>query len=81
MTDRELIKELGGVTAVAKACGISQPGISYWLRKGIPELRRIQLKAVFPDKADLIDQAQAVQQKAGAINVQAVQPTTTITSD
>ena len=81
MTDRELIQELGGISAVAKAVGISQPALSYWCRKGIPELRRIQLKTVFPEKADLIDQAQAVQQKAGAINVQTVQPTTTITSD
>jgi predicted transcriptional regulator len=68
MTDREIIKELGGVSSVAKVIGVSQPAISYWVRKGIPELRRIQLKVVFPEKAHLLD-------------VQTVQPTTTITSD
>ena len=68
MTDREIIKELGGVSSVAKIIGVSQPAISYWVRKGIPELRRIQLKVVFPEKAHLFD-------------VQTVQPTTTITSD
>lgn len=68
MTDREIIKELGGVSGVAKAVGISQPGVSYWCRKGIPKLRRIQLKVVFPEKSHLLD-------------VQTVQPTTTITSD
>ena len=68
MTDREIIKELGGVSSVAKAIGVSQPAISYWVRKGIPELRRIQLKVVFPEKAHLFD-------------VQTVQHTTTITSD
>ena len=72
MTDCELIQELGGVSVVAKACGVSQPAVSYWVRlgKGIPELRRIQLKTVFPEKAHLIDEP-----------VQAIQPTTTITSD
>lgn len=72
MTDRELIQELGGVSALAKAVGISQPAISYWVRKGIPELRRIQLKVVFPEKAHIIDAKEPVQ---------AIQPTTTITSD
>lgn len=70
MTDREIIKELGGMSAVAKACGISQPACSYWVRKGIPKLRRIQLKTLFPEKAHLLDEP-----------VQVIQPTTTITSD
>ena len=68
MSTKEIIKELGGVAVVAKACGISQPATSYWIRKGIPELRKIQLKTLFPEKAHLFD-------------AQTVQPTTTITSD
>ena len=70
MTAKEIIKELGGVSVVAKACGISQPACSYWVRKGIPPLRKIQLKTLFPEKAHLIDEP-----------VQTVQSTTTITSD
>ena len=68
MTDRELIQELGGVAKLSKIVGISQPGVSYWARKGIPPLRRIQLKTLFPEKAHLFD-------------VQTVQHTTAITSD
>jgi hypothetical protein len=61
MTSKELIKALGGAKHLAKTCDLSQPAISYWSRKGIPELRKIQLKTLFPEKAHLFD-VQTVQQ-------------------
>jgi len=68
MTHNEIIDELGGNTAVAKLVGIKPPGVAYWRRKGIPPLRIIQLKTLKPEVMAKLD-------------VQTVQPTTTITSD
>ena len=66
MTDREIIKALGGVASVAKLCGISQPAVTWWNKNGIPKLRMIQLKHLKPEFFN---------------EIQAVQPTTTIRSD
>lgn len=69
MTDLEIIEKLGGCCAIAKMLNIKSPSISYWKRKGIPELRRIQLQALRPDVFEARNE------------VPTVQPTTTITSD
>jgi hypothetical protein len=68
MTHNEILDELGGNTAVAKLIGIKPPAIAYWRRKGIPELRIIQLKTLKPEVMAKLD-------------VQTIQPTATITSD
>lgn len=64
MTDQQIIEELGGVYKLAKTVGISQPAASYWKRKGIPPLRKIQLKVLFPEKAHLFDETRTIQPKA-----------------
>ena len=49
MTDKEIIEKLGGVAAVARLVNVKSPAISYWLKKGIPQLRRIQLQVLAPE--------------------------------
>jgi hypothetical protein len=68
MTHNEILDELGGNTAVANLVGIKPPAVAYWRRKGIPPLRVIQLKTLKPETMAKLE------------TVQAVQPTTTITS-
>lgn len=43
MTDPEIIRALGGVTAVARLLGIKPPSVHSWLVDGIPEPRLIAL--------------------------------------
>lgn len=43
MTDYEMIKLLGGVTAVARLLGIKPPSVHSWMSDGIPESRLIAL--------------------------------------
>lgn len=43
MTDAEIIRSLGGVTAVARLLGIKPPSVHSWLVDGIPEPRLIAL--------------------------------------
>lgn len=64
MTDQQIIDAFGGQAAVARLLNIKSPAISYWKRKGIPELRMIQLRSLRPD---LFNEA----------NVQAAAPTPT----
>lgn len=45
MTDLEIIKLLGGVTAVARMLGIKPPSVHGWLVDGIPEARLRELAA------------------------------------
>jgi len=68
MTHNELIDALGGNSAVAKLVNVKPPAIAYWRKKGIPPLRVIQLQTLKPEIMANLD-------------VQTVQPTTTITSD
>jgi hypothetical protein len=52
MNHAELIKKLGGNSKIAAMLGIKPPSISYWRRKGIPELRLRQLKDLAPKAFD-----------------------------
>lgn len=45
MNDVEIIKALGGVTAVARLLGIKPPSVHDWLKDGIPEGRLVELAA------------------------------------
>lgn len=49
MTDQQIIDAFGGQAEVARLLKIKSPAISYWKRKGIPELRMIQLRSLRPD--------------------------------
>lgn len=62
MTDREIIEAFGGAAAIARLLNIKPPAIAYWKRKGIPPLRKIQLKTIKPE---LFNEA----------NLSAIQPT------
>lgn len=49
-TDQQVkfIKELGGVSAVAKICGITRGAVSQWQKNGIPKAQMNFLKEKFP---------------------------------
>jgi hypothetical protein len=49
MTDAEIIAAFGGASTLARQLGIKPPAISYWQRKGIPKLRRLQLQTLRPE--------------------------------
>lgn len=44
----KFIKELGGVSAVAKICGITRGAVSQWKKNGIPKAQMNFLKEKFP---------------------------------
>ena len=43
MTDADIIKTLGGITATARILGIKPPSVHAWVSKGIPEHRLREL--------------------------------------
>lgn len=49
MTKDQVIAHYGGVTAVAKALGLSQPSVTNW-GEYPPELRQLQIEAVTEGK-------------------------------
>ena len=52
MTDSEIIRLLGGVTAVARMLGIKPPSVHGWLEGGIPDGRLRELAAQIEIKSD-----------------------------
>jgi len=46
--DSALIDRLGGTGEVAEMFGIKPPSVSYWRVHGIPESRKMYLRAVYP---------------------------------
>lgn len=52
MTDHEIIRTLGGVTAVARMLGIKPPSVHAWIETGIPDGRLVQLAAQIEIKSD-----------------------------
>ena len=48
-TDSEIIDALGGTSAVARLCQVARQAVSNWRKEGIPDARRMYLKAVRPD--------------------------------
>jgi hypothetical protein len=46
---RHVIQSLGGVSAVARMCGIKQPSVSGWKQHGIPQAREQYLRLLRPD--------------------------------
>jgi hypothetical protein len=52
VTDQEIIKLLGGVTAVARMLGIKPPSVQGWLQTGIPEGRLIELAGQLEAKSE-----------------------------
>jgi DNA-binding transcriptional regulator YdaS (Cro superfamily) len=52
MSDREIIRTLGGVTAVARMLGIKPPSVHGWIETGIPDGRLVQLAAQIEIKSD-----------------------------
>lgn len=48
----EIIKLLGGPTAVARLLGIKPPSVHRWTETGIPELRLIELGAEIERKSN-----------------------------
>ena len=49
MTDSELIDKLGGTFKVAEMCEVKPPSVSDWRIHGIPNSRRMYLRAIWPD--------------------------------
>lgn len=47
MTDKELIKKLGGVVAVSEYLGVSYQCVFNWLTRGIPSKVKVDNKEVF----------------------------------
>lgn len=47
-TDSQIIDELGGTSAVAELCQVSNPSVSEWRHTGIPKARRMYLQVLFP---------------------------------
>jgi hypothetical protein len=45
-----IIDKLGSNNKIAAKIGVSAAAISYWRENGIPELRLIQLKVLFPEE-------------------------------
>jgi len=52
---RHVIRSLGGVSAVARLCGIKQPSVSGWKRHGIPQAREQYLRLLRPEAFKLKD--------------------------
>ncbi len=52
MSDHEIIRTLGGVTAVARMLGIKPPSVHAWIETGIPDGRLVQLAAQIEIKSD-----------------------------
>ena len=48
-TDEQVIDALGGTSAVAVICEVSQPAVSQWKVQGIPRARRMYLELLRPD--------------------------------
>lgn len=46
--DNDIIDKIGSNNVIAKHLSVSAAAISYWRKNGIPELRMIQLKVLFP---------------------------------
>jgi hypothetical protein len=44
--DSKLIDALGGPSAVSRMCGIDRAAVCQWRKKGIPELRRLQIATI-----------------------------------
>jgi len=47
MTINEKIMKLG-VSRVAAECGVTQPAVSMWIKRGVPDVRLTQLKTLWP---------------------------------
>ena len=45
----QVIRNLGGPSAVARICGIKQPSVSGWLKHGIPQAREQYLRLLRPE--------------------------------
>lgn len=45
----QVIRNLGGPSAVARLCGIKQPSVSGWLKHGIPQAREQYLRLLRPE--------------------------------
>lgn len=52
MTDAEIIRLLGGVTAVARMLGIKPPSVHGWLEEGIPDGRLRELAGQIEIKSE-----------------------------
>ena len=49
MTDSEIIDALGGTFKVAELCEVKPPSVSDWRITGIPNARRMYLRAIRPE--------------------------------
>lgn len=48
----ELVSELGGVTQVAAACGVTESAVRHWIRKGrVPRTAAFLLHTLYPSYA------------------------------
>jgi DNA-binding transcriptional regulator YdaS (Cro superfamily) len=56
---RHVVDQLGGVAAIARLLGVSQPAVSQWLRDGrLPPARAVQIEAITGGRfraADLLE--------------------------
>lgn len=68
-----IIKALGGSSAVARLFGIAIPSVTNWKKTGIPKPRMMYLEAVYADKLKGIDIVAAT----SAPTVIPAEPTTT----
>lgn len=50
-----VIDNLGGPSAVARMCGISQPSVSEWKQHGIPQAREQYLRLLRPEAFNKTD--------------------------
>ena len=53
-----VIKELGGLTSVAKICKVKPSSVAYWAKHGLPSSREMYLRLKF-SKLDAWKQARA----------------------
>jgi hypothetical protein len=49
-TDSQIIDDLGGTSALAKALGISAASVSEWRKLGIPNARKQTLALLYPNE-------------------------------